>query len=494
MEYLSGRALHYFIHQSSKDLTGPFQSQVWREFVLRVCVRSPAVQHAIAALSGFHERYTLPEAKASRVQCWQHYYLAVKSLNEFVQTTGCVEVKRDLADSTLVACAIFITIEVLLGNTETAIKHLEGSFSIIRQYLTKGLSELASMYRRRACILAPLDDAPHDLSLHMQDLIGWYSRLDLQVLEHFPRRHHLARKPQDAVLYATLQMFHPLPNGASVALYRLLKHSLYWIRHCADEYKYAKEIPEDVVAVREKLLLYLGKWYTTFEQKEKDHADRSVPIDSETANLLVVYHLTFLKLTTSLTPLETAYDKSECQNSFCAIISYCSLILLNRHPCNSSMALRDAGERSRFFFSLESSTIEPLFYTAIKCRERVWRQSALLLLKCAGREGIWNGLAMARAAEFVLSMEHGEGWRESAPFAGWRAYCWHSKISYAGGHQALLDMRDLHGGLEKVPEEARVNRVTVDMMCATARRFEVECGWFRGETGAWTRSTAALEW
>ncbi|KAF2691539.1 hypothetical protein K458DRAFT_285900, partial [Lentithecium fluviatile CBS 122367] len=55
---LPGRAFHYFIHRSSIDLTGPLHSQVWQGYVLSVCTTSPAIQHAVAALSGFHERFS----------------------------------------------------------------------------------------------------------------------------------------------------------------------------------------------------------------------------------------------------------------------------------------------------------------------------------------------------------------------------------------------------------------------------------------------------
>ena len=494
LNILPRRALHYFIHQSSKDLTGPLKSEVWREFVLHVCETSPAVQHAIAALSGFHERYTLPEAKTDQVQCWQHYYLAVKGINEFVRTAKCVQVSKALADSTLVAIAIFITIEVLLGNTETAIKHLEGSFTLIRQYLTQGLQKLASLYQKRACILTPPESVHQDLSHHMKDLIGWYSRLDLQVLALFPRRHHSAGRQEGALLYAALEVSQPVPNVPSAALFRLLKHSLYWIRHYADDYKFAKIIPDEIVAVRDKLLVCLTDWYATFRLNGVDQAHGNVSIDPETANLLVVYHLTFLKLTTSLSPLETAFDSLDCQNAFCAILRYCALILVDRQPCGTAVALRDVGEQTRFFFSLESSTIEPLFYMAIKCREKTWRQCALLLLKCAGREGVWNGVAMAKAAEYVISVEQGDVYESPGFCSGSYWEFWYEKIRCEGAYEALMDMRDQYGQSEKVPEEKRVNCVTVDVMCSEARRLEVECGWFVDTLSKWTREKTALTW
>jgi hypothetical protein len=135
---LPGRAFHYFIHRSSIDLTGPLHTQIWQEYVLNVCHTSPSIQKAVLALSGFHERYTIPDAATVEEQCWRHYYLAVKGVNDLVRSIRKGDENIAVKKEVLVACAIFITIEILLGNIEAAIRHLEGGLALIRQYLTKG--------------------------------------------------------------------------------------------------------------------------------------------------------------------------------------------------------------------------------------------------------------------------------------------------------------------------------------------------------------------
>ena len=69
--------------------------------------------------------------------------------------------------------------------------------------------------------------------------------------------------------------------------------------------------------------------------------------------------------------------------------------------------LPDGKQQKEFYFSLESSIVEALYFTALKCRHKVLRRCALGLLKCAGREGLWDGAVMAVVAEHVICVEEG---------------------------------------------------------------------------------------
>lgn len=496
--HLPGRAFHYFIHRSSVDLTGPLHSQVWRELVLNVSTKSPAVQHAIVALSGFHERYTNAESTAVEEQCWRQYYLAVKGINGLlVRREYDGDCSRTVKEEVLVACAVFISIEILLGNTEGAIKHLEGGLALIQQFVTKGRTPLPSLR-----IESPGSSNTGDLEEAITrtypslddktiDLLGWYARLDLQVLSFLPTRHYSVSKPSTPPTYAIVQLSQPLPNMPSAWLYRLIKHSLYWIRHVANTFKYSPSVPPQVRDSRDHLLSALREWYTFF-LSTNDPLNETRCMGAEIAHLLVAYHLIFLKLTTSLSPLEIAYDNPECQDSFRGILKYCILILLQRNPCGAPLTLPDNEEQKQFYFSLETSIIEPLYYVAIKCRERPWRRSAVLLLVCAGREGVWDGPVMSEVAEHVISLEHGE--RLPNCSTGERDM-WLKQVSVKEAYRALGELWDTYPGENNgpVPEEKRVNTVAANVNLQE-HNVEVTCGWFLENKRTWRHHSKVLRW
>lgn len=201
---LSDRAFDYFIHRSCIDLIGPLHAQVWCEYTLSACATSPAIQHAVLALSGFHEWYCFPVHASRDEKCWRQYYLAVKRTNELVKIAEEDGQKRTPAvtDEILIACAIFITIEILLGNTDAALRHLEGGLAIIQTYLTKGRTVIPKTFRQKP---GSTDTETHDdtedssdapptppraqLDPRTMDLIGFFARLDLQVLSYTPNWH-----------------------------------------------------------------------------------------------------------------------------------------------------------------------------------------------------------------------------------------------------------------------------------------------------------------
>jgi hypothetical protein len=364
-------------------------------------------------------------------------------------------------------------------------------------------SSIAGLYWKPGNPIAPrLDD-------YTTDLLGWYARIDLQILSFLPRRHPSVSKPPETLEpsepppQAILQLSQNLPNVQSAALYRLIRQTLYWIQHTASPFKYSQDVPNDLLATRGKLLAALKQWYLGF-QTSNSRSNKSNLGDTETANLLVAYHLTLLKLTASLSPHEAVFDTPVCTTAFREIIKHCGLILLKRNPCGAPLMLSPSSSQKQFYFSLETSTVEPLYYTALKCRDPSTRRSAIQLLYCAGREGVWDGLVMARVAENIVSVEQGHTLPPQISFlAGGcereeylRGMFWDrcGKTSWddmlSGGKEREGDGQGKERGW--VEEEKRVNTVTFDVY-ERERSAYLECGWFLGEEG-WRYDSTVLTW
>ena len=56
-------------------------------------------------------------------------------------------------------------------------------------------------------------------------------------------------------------------------------------------------------------------------------------------------------------------------------------------------------------FTMELGIIHPLFFMAMKCRDRFLRRRAVVQLRKAGREGVWEGPIMAMLAEKLIAIE-----------------------------------------------------------------------------------------
>jgi len=68
--------------------------------------------------------------------------------------------------------------------------------------------------------------------------------------------------------------------------------------------------------------------------------------------------------------------------------------------------LKPGFSKPKRIFTLDTSLLFPLFFTAVKCRCPQVRRRAIALMKDGERqEGIWNSLLMARAAERMVEIE-----------------------------------------------------------------------------------------
>lgn len=381
-------------------------------------------------------------SSASKQESWRHYYLAVKETNRTVDAAqGGLRLSGTSKEEVLVSCAIFITIEVLLGNLKTAVRHLEGAFALLRTHFCRSRPSSAhaaipqakdtpgSSLRKDSPDTSPSPPpTPVYVDDQMADLIGFFARLDLQMLAFLPRGEYAAHKASQKPISALPQIETPLPNPRSASLFRIVKDSLYWLRHVAVEWKYSASIPADVYDAQARFLLELQTWRVeNFPDQDEgsgyqgdvdgEFADTSTntTTDPQTANLLLAHALTTLKLHTALSPNETAFLSPSSLSTFSAILAHASTILSHRNcttnnSSNTTPTSSPADATATFsslvsFFSLEISTVEALYYTAIKCRDKVLRRRALDLLKGAGREGVWDGGTMARVAGCVVGVE-----------------------------------------------------------------------------------------
>lgn len=457
-------------------------------------MRSPAIQHAVAALSELHERFSFPTSSSlsQEKDGWRQYGLSIRRVSGLITTAQMdADDRMDVEEEILIACAIFMAIEILFGNIQAAIRHLKSGISLLRGFLSK------------RCNLIPGFPVPNDdstshvdrpklnststrayLDGHLMDLVGFFAVLDMQLMSFFPPSQYVTSEGiNDQVLSTVSQPEISLSPGAPSSLYHIVSRALRWTRHEAYKAKYCISIQPALYESQLCLIAQLLSWRTAFA-----HTDDK-EMHSETANLLLVYHLTLMKVHTALSTNECIYQDKVCLDSFQEILRFAQIVLQDRKPERPAMRR----------LSLESVTIEAIYYLVTKCRDRRLRHKGLSLLQCAGREGVWDGSAMAVVAEHVLKTEESKYPLVKPNFLSEKEY-------YDGFCTELYAIQDVYRpqknwrwakGIIKlhcndfVPK--LVNEIKFNVNRDT-RTVNVECGWFHKEEGTWTFERGVLTW
>ncbi|PSN69986.1 hypothetical protein BS50DRAFT_571303 [Corynespora cassiicola Philippines] len=492
----SPRALAYFIQRSEPALTGAFCVQVWRDTVLRMCVGSTAVANAIVALAGVHELVSRrpPSSRSSSSSpsllvptfgpwngeneraevvkkrewseevCWRHYVDAVRSARELVlrasRERDGLGIGLHAREEVLIVCAVFVVVEMLLGNFGAAERHLRAGLGMVGEFL-----DAANAMSATESVVIGGEDGGKGLEPGTLDLIGLFARLDLQFLGLREQKRggvrasakvHERKRAKERSKHPIREISQPLPNVPSAGLYRFVKRALYWIRDVGLHCKYAAIKPEAAFAEQDDLLFALAQWRAGFPYHDPDldwAPGSEAPRFPVVANLLVAYHLIRIKVWTALSASENVFDEHDCRLSFEAVVENAEVVLAYR-SCESKNAV----------FSLEASVVEPLWVVAVKCRDSVLRRRAVELLESAGREGVWDGDVMANTARIAIGIEE-----EDEDGFNWGLYN--------------------EGGLVNRGNRERINDVIVSVDQETGKA-SVDLGWF--EDGAWRWETRPI--
>jgi hypothetical protein len=417
----------------------------------------------------------------------------------------------------------------MVGNVGAALEHLEGGLGLCHAYLSRGEENFKHKFdgednqkKEKASIeyncAAPLDFKW--LSEGTVDLLTFFVRMDMQVLSLFPKKHHSetrATTQSRCPRQSRIRIPRQIPEQPTHSLYLLLKYLLQFLSHSAAPMKYATEIPEVTREGQQAFLNALQNWRSMFLQGEDEEfswlhgrVDRSNSPSVHTAHLFLLYHLTTIKVVTALCPTELIFSTPTCISCFTSIVAYSSVILRNRHAGNKDREALDVGRR-RLYFSSESSVIEALYFTALKCRDGAVRRAALDLLKSAGKEGIWDGAVMAKVAEHVMKKEeqlssHIQSPIISQTFNSKRnsqlipnhdsletsslVVCSEATPSEKGSSM-VTSSEGISKERELLEEEALVCKVSMEMD-SKGENVVVECGWFLQRERRWKYETSVL--
>lgn len=428
------RYFHHFRQSCVPDLVGLVDIELWNHDMLQICASKPAVQHAILALSAQHKAFLSrslgsdeecsPENERSAVFSWKHYSKAIERLQYQLDHASKIE---ENIEETLAICLLFIVFGVLQGNDREALVHLEGGLQILMKYYPSALSTTKHVSKE----------------FSNSSLVKAFRRLDIQAASYVgirnvkpfsippsqcPQLSIPALVSRSELAFANVREACDTLNILVASVYHFMRSPAPSLRNNSSfsskwvmDLKYepllhvaaATENTFSSILQEQKIHLdALRSWAPAFEAfLEQSAANTSYAeptmLNIRTGDQAQQYAVLWISYLTMLTTLATLLEPDECAYDaflprFEKIVEHAEIVLLHKIRDGSASAVRR--------FSMEMNVTQPLYFTALKCRNHTLRHRAAALLQLSGQEGVWDGSMLAAITKYIIETEESEGY------------------------------------------------------------------------------------
>lgn len=321
---------------------------------------SPAVRHAILAISSLHEDFSgghrISSQSSSNPFALKHYNASMRHI-QATQDENLV----------LLTCVLFLCVDILLGNKESANRHCRYGSAILS---VAGASDWARDH-----------------------LLPIFRRLNSVPMMVHPR-HRIPALP------ASLSAFDD-HNGGPFSSLPQAEAYLSDIRIMARDFEpFLTVVPDFDEREKQKILVLeaLDDWLASFvplmATPSANYAERISMI-----HLRASYEVLRIHVEVAAENTETAFDRH--------LPTFQHIVALAEEVALLKSRLPEAKQRPCFIF--EPGFLPPLCFTANKCRDLPTRLRALELLAelAAPKEGFVDTGTMYRLTRRVVELEHG---------------------------------------------------------------------------------------
>ncbi|OCL06271.1 hypothetical protein AOQ84DRAFT_256279, partial [Glonium stellatum] len=369
------RSFHYFRHQAVDNISGYFELPFWDYLALQASCSEPCVRYALLALSSLHEFYGITSLESQFSATEKAKLLKRLALKQYIKAIGLLtdnlSTKQPPLQVILISCLIFIWIEFLQDNLDTALGHLKSGLQL--------LNELQNSPHPR-CVDEPV--ARLFTRLHTQVTVHGNSSFDHNssnaiLLSMVPNGLPIAFRDMFEARYsldselAIIFRFHRQTENPTFIQYRLTHHPF--------------PDPLSLEAICQSHLNNLQKWQTAFQRmKAASSEDRDEKQSIALAQLEIQYLLVANTLQTLFTS-QMIYDNFHAD--FERMLSLAERLVLTT-------------KEKFYIFAFDTGALAPLFYLVLKCPNLELRRKAIDLLKQApSREGMWKRESVLEVAE-----------------------------------------------------------------------------------------------
>ncbi|KAL8890480.1 MAG: hypothetical protein Q9192_005864 [Flavoplaca navasiana] len=409
------RGFDYFRLQTYQDLAYSLSASL-RELVLQNSHRHEAIKHAVIALGALGETIRINSTSTSpnalhpgfvkhefaRLQ----YHKAIGLLQKTIQRN-----ERESVETALVTCFLFVVFEFLQGHDQSSTIHLRSGLAIIRTHYFPHADNMDIMQNPK---LNPMQSEITRI-FHILDTVAnkWLS------LRGFYDEPHVPIDVGSASTYISPEYFDTL-DAASEDLMMVIAR-VHNFRRYASIYKHAPstaQVPATIYAQKDLLFHELDIHRRRLNQFLARQVDAQIPEDPHRISILRINRkITTMELATYLKPQEERFY-AESMPQFFQVVSLATFILRQTPEMprrvmqivhrNNRFA---GGPEGRYQFEFFVGLIQPLYFTAIKCRDKIIAQKAVELLEGEPwREGAWDSAVMAKIARRKMKELEESGW------------------------------------------------------------------------------------
>lgn len=431
---LESQFFSFFERHTTKEVSGYFYSSLWDRHILQLTHHEPAILHAAVAVGAMHRvsRGNSPSLKALNSYGGQlddqqsfalaQYVKALRCLREMLDKQRYDDNSKTVVVVTLVACLLFMCLEMLQGNRIGSLQHLRTGLRVLteshnttpktgaeRLFVNSGqlnptiLDSLTSVFGRLDYEATMFDKTAPLLQLRPREGCD-------EMPSRFSGVAH-AREYLDQLAADVFRFRAELLQRASSSSSVDVSEDRDWVREYVTQNISSRRIVlcEEETVLREELYRLqnnLTLWLSAFRSITLSSFLLDSSLQEETSvrrslQLLEIQHfyLFFIAQTYS-DRTETACDRF--MSLFKNIIELAGSFM----NCDSTRSTSSGEVGEVITFTLESGISPSLFLIALKCRDSSLRRHALRLLsENSCQEGMWEGALLAKFMKEVIAME-----------------------------------------------------------------------------------------
>ncbi|PYH67875.1 Zn(II)2Cys6 transcription factor [Aspergillus vadensis CBS 113365] len=373
--------LYFFCSQTARALSGVFESDLWMRHLPQLSECEPVVRHATAAVSAAHERALVlqrnPLSPAERRAANDrfiifHYNEAIRHLRTYLV------LQNPRIDLLVITCFLFVCLEMLNGNHQQALDHLEAGLKIVQSVIGK-LQPLGSKLGGTYLELWKLS-----LRLNVQLAMNGRPMVTLDIKPTYPQVKCSDGRP----VWSD-------PYWAQHALYKLMNKTLMFVRSAG----YERTDRTHLKPQQEELRKDYKTWERALESYTKDAENSRKDNRRELLLLRTLYLVSWIWTETCLARQETIFDE---YNSAFAELVRCAGQLIDIDNVTERKSTKCAPD----IFTFEIRIVTGLYYTAVRCRDPIIRREAIRQMsRCTKQEGLWDQRIIVKIAQLVVDLE-----------------------------------------------------------------------------------------
>ncbi|KUJ24547.1 uncharacterized protein LY89DRAFT_634700 [Mollisia scopiformis] len=414
IEYLCFKT---FQERAATELSGYFDTNIWRRTILQVCHEEEFARHAVVAIGALHTTmelvqsnvYSSPSSEVLNSLGTTHHRVALLHYDRALKLMGELTLRDEESAlrCVLLSCLLTTCFENYIGNQDNALAAAQKGVDVLTECLTtiewcKPVEDLKRIQTRI------LDDSDNDL-------LSTFARLEASIIM-FDHNRRSPRKLEPL----RLQNFPPFPDfpdhfkdvrEARMYTDVLARKALIWRDANLQKWNYSN-LDFGTVDTEDKS--WRIEQFSRRAQREFQHcvkckgqwvkafipfyeATRSFPGSKEylgASILMIQYVSTNLMTHLPGQNLETYYDRF--REDMGTLVDL-SRELLESYPVTTSR---------KAVYTFDDAVVMGLFLVATRSRDGNLRRQAIhLLVKYPRREGLWDGTMASTVASWLMNQE-----------------------------------------------------------------------------------------